>query len=165
MRLAKQDGDTAAATIDLGPLPDLIGYVLRRAQLAVFKDFIQAFAAFGIRPAQYGVLIVLERNPGLKQSEVSAALGIKRANFVPLIDELERRGLARRAPAATDRRSHQLHLTEKGLDLTRQLHEVQATHEAHLAARIGEAGHVQLIELLHGVIEAVGPATDDAEEA
>ena len=31
-------------TIDLGPLPELIGYVLRRAQLAVFQDFFNAFA-------------------------------------------------------------------------------------------------------------------------
>ena len=31
-------------TVDLGPLPDLIGYVLRRAQLVVFQDFFAAFA-------------------------------------------------------------------------------------------------------------------------
>jgi len=80
---------------------------------------------------------------------------------VPLIDELERNGLARRSPAATDRRSHQLHLTAKGTALMRHLHEVQTSHEVRLAARIGEAGRVKLIELLGGVIDAIGPGAED----
>ena len=73
-------------TIDLGPLPELIGYVLRRAQLAVFQDFFAAFAPFDIRPAQFSVLTIIERNPGLTQTHVAAALGIKRTNFVGLLE-------------------------------------------------------------------------------
>ncbi|MEN3384710.1 MAG: hypothetical protein V7608_4754, partial [Hyphomicrobiales bacterium] len=64
------------AEIDLGPLPELIGYVLRRAQLVVFQDFFSAFAPFDISPAQFSVLTVIERNPGLTQTQVAAALGI-----------------------------------------------------------------------------------------
>ena len=85
--------------IDLGPLPELIGYVLRRAQLVVFQDFFSAFAPFDIRPAQFSVLTVIERNPGLTQSQVAAALGIKRTNFVGMLDALEKRGLAERRQA------------------------------------------------------------------
>jgi len=58
-------------SIDLGPLPELIGYVLRRAQLAVFQDFFAAFAPFDIRPAQFSALTIIERNPGLTQSQVA----------------------------------------------------------------------------------------------
>jgi len=75
-------------SIDLGPLPELIGYVLRRAQLAVFQDFFAAFAPFDIRPAQFSVLTIIERNPGLTQTRVAEALGIKRTNFVGMLDEL-----------------------------------------------------------------------------
>ncbi len=42
-------------------------------------------AAADIRTAQFSVLL-LEHNPGLRQDKVSAALGIKTANFVPLLD-------------------------------------------------------------------------------
>jgi len=87
-------------SIDLGPLPELIGYVLRRAQLAVFQDFFGAFAPFDVRPAQFSVLTIIERNPGLTQSQVAEALGIKRTNFVGMLDELEKRGLAREHLAA-----------------------------------------------------------------
>jgi DNA-binding MarR family transcriptional regulator len=72
--------------------------VLRRAQLAVFQDFFMAFAPFDIRPAQYSVLTVIERNPGLTQSQVAEALGIKRTNFVGMLDALEARGLTERRP-------------------------------------------------------------------
>jgi hypothetical protein len=57
--------ETAKPKIDLGPLPGLIGYVLRRAQLVVFQDFFAAFAPFDIRPAQFALLTVIARNPGL----------------------------------------------------------------------------------------------------
>ena len=53
-------------------------------------------AEHDIRPAQFSVLEVIGRNPGLRQTQVSFALGMKTTNFVPLLDQLERRGLAAR---------------------------------------------------------------------
>ena len=149
--------------IDLGPLPQLVGYMLRRAQLAVFQDFWRGYERFDIRPAQYAVLIIIERNPGLRQSQISSALNIKRANLVALLDSLESRGLAKRVPVATDRRSYALHLTEDGAALMRKLAEANAAHEARVSAIIGDAGRLELLRLLHGVTDAVGtaPADDD----
>lgn len=161
----RSDGNgEGAAAIELGPLPSLAGYVLRRAQLAVFQDFWRNFAAFDIRPAQYAVLIVIERNPGLRQSQISSALNIKRANLVALLDSLESRGLAKRVPVASDRRSYALHLTEQGTALMQKLAEVSEAHEARIGAVIGEAGRKELLRLLHGVTEAVGSAPAEDEE-
>src|SRR5215475_14751218 len=101
----------AHAEVDLGPLPELIGFMLRRAQIAVFGEAFRLFSQVDIRPAQFSVLTVIERNPGLTQSQVSAALGIKRTNSVGLLDELERRALAERRQAARDKRSYALYLT------------------------------------------------------
>jgi DNA-binding MarR family transcriptional regulator len=151
--------------IDLGPLPHLVGYMLRRAQLAVFQDFWRGYAELDIRPAQYAVLIVIERNPGLRQSQISSALNIKRANLVALLDSLETRGLAKRVPVVSDRRSYALHLTEDGTALMRRLAEVNAAHEARVNAIIGEAGRKELLRLLHGVTDAVGSVPADEDEA
>ncbi|HMK78006.1 MAG TPA: MarR family transcriptional regulator [Xanthobacteraceae bacterium] len=140
-------------SLDLGPLPELIGYVLRRAQLVVFQDFFQAFAPFDISPAQFSVLTVIERNPGLTQSQVAAALGIKRTNFVGLLDELERRALAERRQAARDRRSYALYLTAEGAALMRKLKPVLKAHESRMIARLGEAGRDRLVELLHAIVD------------
>jgi DNA-binding MarR family transcriptional regulator len=150
--------------VNLGHLPRLTGYLLRRAQLAVFQDFLRSYAELDIRPGQYAVLTVIEQNPGLKQSQVSVALDIKRANLVALLDSLESRGLAKRVPVASDRRSYALFLTEAGTRLMEKLREINDAHERRVTARIGPGGQAQLLKLLDEVISAVGtpPGDDDA---
>jgi len=143
--------------IDLGPLPDLIGYVLRRAQLAVFQDFFGAFAPFDVRPAQFSVLTVIERNPGLTQSQVAEALGIKRTNFVGMLDALEARGLTERRPGARDKRSYALYLTAEGAALMRRLKPVLKAHETRMIAKVGEDGRAALIALLQEIAERRKP--------
>jgi DNA-binding MarR family transcriptional regulator len=137
-----------APEVEIGALTSLIGYMLRRAQIAVFQDVFRAFAEVGIRPAQFSVLTVIAHNPGRTQSQVAAALGIKRTNFVALIDSLERRGLAERRPAPTDRRSHALHLTETGRATVRRLNRMVEKLEAGMIRRIGRNRRAVLLDLL-----------------
>jgi DNA-binding MarR family transcriptional regulator len=150
--------------LDLGELPQLSGYMLRRAQFAAFNDFLRFFEDLNIRPVQYAVMAVIERNAGLKQSQVSEALGIKRANLVAILDALERRGVARREAVASDRRSHALRLTDKGAALMNEMRQRSQEHEKRLAAVIGEDGRAQLLKLLDGVIEAVGPGSEGDDD-
>jgi DNA-binding MarR family transcriptional regulator len=123
--------------LDIGPLASLTGYVLRRAQMAVFEDFIATLAELQLRPAQYSVLMVLERNPGSTQSAVAAALGIQRANFVALLDALEARGLAQRVPSLQDKRSHAVFLTPLGQKTVQSAHRLVALHDARQLATLG----------------------------
>jgi DNA-binding MarR family transcriptional regulator len=145
---ARNGRKTSAAAIDLSALAGYIGYSLRRAQIAAFTDFIASLKRLELRPTIFGVLIVIDRNPGLPQSAVCAALGIQKANFVPLLNELERRRLAVRAEGATDRRSYALHLTAEGKDLLRRARELHGEHEERLARRLGSGGREQLLALL-----------------
>ena len=138
------EADEAREAFDYGPLERRLGYFLRRAQIAVFRDFFSSFAVFDIRPAQYSVLTVVETNPGLKQTAVGDALGIKRANLVPMIDALEARGLLRRDPAPNDRRGYALRLTPSGEALIRELHAAGERHEARIAAAIGRETYQRL---------------------
>ncbi len=108
----------------------------------------------GLRPAQFGVLVVINENPGLKQTEASAALGIQTPNFVALVDELEDRGLAQRLPAQNDRRSHALHLTKAGEAMLKRVMTRHAEHEARVAAKLGKGGREQLMQLLEKLIAA-----------
>lgn len=132
----------------LGPLPGYTGYVLRRAQVALFENFINTFKPLGLRPAQFSVLLVVHANPGRRQSEIAAALGIRQANLVGLIDELDRRGLTKRKRLAADRRSHALTLTSKGKALLKTAIAMQARFEQHLVAALGASEHARLIAVL-----------------
>lgn len=141
--------DLAGNGVQLGYLDGLLGYMLRRAQLALFQDFIVKMKGFDLRPAQFSVLAIIQANPGLKQSRVSEALGINRANFVALLDELEKRKLARRAPADGDRRSNALYLTPQGeAFLEDAFRHLLTQHESRLDDILGTADKQRLLALL-----------------
>jgi DNA-binding MarR family transcriptional regulator len=134
--------------LDVGPLRSYVGYAIRRAQLAVFQNFLKVMAAVELRPAQFAVLTIMEASPGLKQSQICELLDMKRANFVALFDDLEKRGLAERAPAPGDRRSNALFLTKKGKAFLARANRLHEDHEALIVQRIGAEGKQQLLDLL-----------------
>jgi DNA-binding MarR family transcriptional regulator len=139
---------TMPAAVDLGPLSGFIGYRLRRAQLSVFAGFELALREIGLSPGQLSVLVVICRNPGLTQSDVCTALGIQRANFTPLLHELEAEGLAMRQVLPADRRSNALRLTPHGRDVVARALQLHERLEKRITSCLGETGRAQLIDLL-----------------
>ena len=134
--------------IRTAPLQESIGYALRRAQGAVYADLNDALARISLRPLQFTLLVMVAENPGASQSGVCEALGIQKANCVPTMSELERRGLIIRKKSATDARSYELHLTNKGKRILQRAGELQSSHEQQLIERIGVDGREQLLRLL-----------------
>lgn len=135
--------------LDTSSIDDVIGYRLRRAQLAVFTRFAARFAEESLKPADYSALVLIADNPGSTQSAIAAALGIKRANFVALTEGLARRGLIDRRQPESDRRSHALHLTTEGERLVSAIRKAQQLFEAELVAELGgEAARDTLVALL-----------------
>jgi DNA-binding MarR family transcriptional regulator len=145
-----------AVAAELGDLGQQVGYLLRRAQLAVFADFSARQRGPVVRPGEYSVLAVIGRNPGLSQSQLCAALGIKRANLVAVIDHLESLGLARRDLSASDRRSNRLQLTVAGQRALQIAVETQAKQEARITRLLGAAGRRALLKQLAKLCELKG---------
>lgn len=134
--------------IELGGLPQLVGYQMRLAQVAIFRDFNAALGEYDITPGLYGVLEVIAANPGLKQTQLARAVQLDRSSVVSVIDKLERRALVSRRVAAGDRRSNALELTADGLALLRRLRPRVRAHEERLAARLSASERATLMELL-----------------
>src|SRR5712675_1056504 len=133
----------------MGELSDHLGYALKRAQLKIFEDFLRCVAPLQLTPAQFSVLLLLEKNPGRNQTEIANTLGILRPNFVAMLDGLESRDLCARMRSTNDRRSHILVLTDKGRAvLTRAKKLVASKHEARLNELLGPEGRVALLEML-----------------
>jgi DNA-binding MarR family transcriptional regulator len=147
-RSAGQTGKNGRRSLDIGVLNDHLGYFIRRLQIWVFQDFIRTLAPIEIRPAQYSVLVVIDANPGLSQSDLADRLGIERARLVRLLDKLERRGLTRRLKSRTDRRSHALRLTREGRQTLRQANMLAARHEAQLVEKLGSERRKLLMSVL-----------------
>src|SRR3954447_463222 len=139
--------------VDLGFLPELLGYRLRRAQVAAFQDFHHSMASLGLRPAQFSVLVLIEQNAGLRSSQIADALGIKRTNLVPLLDELEGKDLIERRRDPDDGRAFRLRLTKEGRALLDAAKRRVRAHERRLAKRLEPGGPDQLLRLLGQLVE------------
>jgi DNA-binding MarR family transcriptional regulator len=139
--------------ISLGILPTLLGYQLRRAQLAVFQNFTEVVGASELTPGQFGVLTVIDANPGLSQTQLGGALGIDRSTVVAVIDRLEQRQLVLRHAAPHDRRSHALHLSAEGKVTLARLIERVRIHEQAITRDLTESERAQLIAVLQRVAQ------------
>lgn len=132
----------------------IIGYKLRRAQLAVFQDFIETVQEMEIRPAEFSVLGLIAENPGQKQTDIASALGIKPANLVNLIDGLERRGIAERRKGGTDKRAHSLYLTRHGVEFVGDMIRKWQAHEERMIERLGGTAERDLfLQMLNRIID------------
>jgi DNA-binding MarR family transcriptional regulator len=142
------DDDTAGPRIDMAGIDKAVGYVVRRAQVWMFKDVKRAFEGLDISPAQYSVLKIINANPGLAQARVADALSIERARLVLMLDRLQDRGLIERARSEADRRSHALHLTDSGRELLGRLHALIREHDRRVMERIGPEGAAEIVRIL-----------------
>lgn len=139
------------ARLDLGFLPGLVGYQLRMAQIALFRDFAQGPGEHSVTPGLFGVLVIIEANPDLKQSELARATHLDRSTVVTVIDNLERRGLVERRAAPNDRRSNAIRLTPDGSALLRKLKRQVLQHEKRLLQNFDAAEREMFLALLQKV--------------
>lgn len=142
---------SAETELAFGLLPQLVGYQLRLAQIASFRDFAEAFDEFDVTPGLFGVLVIIEANPDLRQSELARAAHLDRSTVVSVIDNLERRQLVERRAALNDRRSNALRLTADGVALLRKLKRRVSEHEKRLVANLSEAERATLVALLQKI--------------
>lgn len=137
--------------LEYGLLPGLIGYQLRMAQIALFRDFAQGPGAEDVTPGLFGVLVIIEANPDMKQSDLARATHLDRSTVVTVIDNLEKRGLVERRVALHDRRSNAIRLTAAGGVLLKKLKRQVVQHEKRLLQNFSEQEHATFITLLQKV--------------
>ena len=132
-------------TLRLGPLPALLGYRLRVAQQAVFRDF--GATVSELPPGRVGILLLIEANPQVTQSRLAQAVGLDRSTMVGVLHALEAQGLVERRRGA-DRRTNGLLLTPGGRVLVAGLKRRIRAHERRVAARLTAEERGQLLTLL-----------------
>ena len=146
----------AGEALDMGVLPQLLGYHLRCAQVAMFRHFNSRLGEYGISPPQLGALVLIEANPGISQSAIAGALRFDRSTLVQIIDRLEDRGLVTREVSAHDRRSYALKLTEVGSETLAGLKSQALDHDAALAEDLSDQEREDLMGLLRRIYDAPG---------
>lgn len=128
-----------------GLLPGLLGYRLRLAQQAVFRDFGESVS--DLPPGRVGILLIIDANPGVTQTRLAQAVGLDRSTLVGVLHALEARSLVERR-RGKDRRTNGLLLTRTGRALVTDLKRRIRVHERRVAARLTADERNRLLELL-----------------
>lgn len=139
----------------LGPLPRYIGYTLRRAQVAMFRDFVRREPGLDVTPGRFSLLTLIAANPGISQGALARVHGLDKSTLSPAVDKLAQDGLIRRARVSADRRFYALSLTGEGVRVLGRVSAMVARQERAMAAAIAPAQAASLIDMLRRVAEAL----------
>jgi DNA-binding MarR family transcriptional regulator len=148
-----QEGPTRepAAAIDMDILPELLGYNVRSAQLALQRDFARTMAGSDVGPAVFGLMVLAGANPGIAQIQIARHLNIDKASVVALVDRLEESDWVLRRRSTEDRRRHGLFLTAEGLRQLKTLKRQMKLREQAIAELFNQDERRQLISLLQRI--------------
>lgn len=90
------------------------GYLLARVGADSRRRWARTLSDLHVTPHHYSLLLVLDQHGPMSQRQLSECVGIDPRNLVPLIDQLQDRGLLRRQPDVADRRRYAVTLALQG---------------------------------------------------
>ena len=142
------------AAVDDSGLAHLVGYAASRAAIEMRKVFTHHMEPFGLKIAEYSILMLVAHNPEINQKRLGAALDISPPNMAVTIDRMVARGWVSRVRGTRDRRAQHIHLTAAGRALVDKVRKITATMEEPALAVLSQAERALLIELLRKVYGA-----------
>jgi DNA-binding MarR family transcriptional regulator len=108
----------------------------------------EALETVGLTPPLFALLNVLGAREGAIQQEIGQAMGIDPSTMVSLIDQLERRGLAKRRTHPKDRRAREVAITPKGRRTLEQARVLATRVEDDVLRGLSPTERRQLLTLL-----------------
>lgn len=137
--------------LNVGVLPNLLGYNVRRAQIALWRDFSRTVGEGEVRPALFSLMILIEANPGIAQIDIANQLDIDKATIVGLVQRLQKRHCVTCRQSCVDRRRQGIYLTERGKTELNQLRDEMLAHEARFTRLFSSEELAQLFALLRRI--------------
>lgn len=131
------------------PFHGLVAFQLRQASVLVAADLGERLADLSLTMTNLTVLLMIQSNPGVTQTELGKVLGIQRANLAPLTATFAARGLIKRN--RIDGRSHGLSVTSGGADLAARAWEHVRANEMYLLHRLSAVERAAIVDLLQSL--------------
>ena len=131
------------------PLSSLLGYQLHRASITMMNSLRTRLKPLGFTPTLASIMIIVNENEGIIQSQVAKFLSIERSNMVSLITSLEKKGLL--SKEAIDGRSQKLLVTKEGSEVLKKVYVQIGLHEEEYKLLLGEASSESMIDSLHSI--------------
>lgn len=137
---------TPSAQHDFGFLVSDVARLLRR-------DFERATVDSPLTLAQARALVLIGRNPGVRQVELAELLEVQPITLARLVDQLADTGLVERRPDPDDRRAYRVHLLPAAEPHLAHIRSVGTRLRARALAGLDAAQAQQLVAALRQVRE------------
>ncbi|MBF9034319.1 MarR family transcriptional regulator [Rhodobacterales bacterium HKCCE2091] len=137
--------------VETGTLDNKVSYLVRLIQIASYKQFEAVNLDCGTAPRYFGMLKLVELNPGISQNVLSRAIALDRSSLVPIVEKMESEGILERRPSEADQRLKCLFLTDRGAEVVQLLEERAQEHEAVLTAGLTDIESSILVSMLQRV--------------
>jgi len=132
-------------------LPNLLGYNVRRAQIALWRDLTRSVGDGELRPAMFSLMILVEANPGVAQIDIANQLDTDKATVVGLVQRLLRRQCIVCRQSPLDRRRQGIFLTDLGQKELNQRRQQMLEHEARFTRLFSRQELALLFTLLRRI--------------
>jgi len=136
--------------------PSSAAFLLAQVGSHAARKFAERLAPLRLSPPHAGILRVLRKSGGLSQQGLAEVLHMHPSGLVAIIDELEERGLVKRQDSLDDRRTYELHLTDKGQVALRDISRVGQEHNESLCATLSQREREQLSGFLQRIADEQG---------
>ncbi|HEY1574515.1 MAG TPA: MarR family winged helix-turn-helix transcriptional regulator [Pseudonocardiaceae bacterium] len=130
------------------PTAPPIGLVLATTAKTVNRAFETTMAEAGGSGPTWLILISLKNLPDANQRQIAAAVGIQGATLTHHLNAMEADGLITRQREPTNRRVHQVRLTEQGEQLFHHLAAAARSHDKRLRSGLTQDELATLAQLL-----------------
>ncbi|RZS36325.1 DNA-binding MarR family transcriptional regulator [Herbihabitans rhizosphaerae] len=151
-----------ATTAPVSLETDLL-FLLSWAGHALATEQTVALADVGITPRAHCVLYKAVEGDGLTQTRLAQVCGLDKTTMVATVDELERKGLARREPAPEDRRARIIVVTPEGAEVLARATRIVARIQADVLEHLPEDLRRSVVEGLTRLVDGrlASPAVCD----
>ena len=138
---------------DIGEIRNIVGFHIRLAHGAVYRNFTETFADLDLTQKQVSALWLIDDHPDIAQTGVAQRMRMDRATTMAIVNRLEAKGYLMRRKSRSDGRKQALNLTDRGRKTLSMAKRAIHQHEQWLKSRFTEKEVSKLIELLARIHE------------
>jgi DNA-binding MarR family transcriptional regulator len=130
------------------------GHQLRRVQQYLFDLYSQEIRGEDLTPRQFTVLLTVEQNEGLSQTDLVRLTGIDRSTLADMISRLLKRDLLARKRTEDDQRANSVRITASGRRVLKSVMPAVMKAEARILDPIPAGKRAEFLRLLAMIADA-----------
>ncbi|MFI6169623.1 MarR family winged helix-turn-helix transcriptional regulator [Nocardia sp. NPDC051052] len=129
-------------------------FMVRKVWLNMRAAIGEELKAFGLSTSQYATLMMTAARPGMSVADVAREVASSRQAANEMLSGLEHEGLIERRPHPSDRRTHQITVTESGRARLAEARIAVGRREAELESSFTPAQQAAIRDWLEGISDA-----------